>query len=159
MRVHATYSLLWLAIAACFGPALQAGAQTPITATPEQSITAFPPEYFAASAPANALEMVQRLPGFVIVEAAERLVDLLPMLRNIKKHADAIGLLAREIGRIEERSDELHDQGVKELFKVHRGSDTMAYIVGADIYDHLEKVVDRFEDVAKRVSRIVLEHL
>ena len=32
-------------------------------------------------------------------------------------------------------------------------------IVGADIYDHLEKVVDRFEDVAKRVSRIVLEHL
>jgi len=97
--------------------------------------------------------------GFVIVEAAERLVDLLPMLRNIKKHADAIGLLAREIGRIEERSDELHDQGVKELFKVHRGSDTMAYIVGADIYDHLYKVVDRFEYVAKRVIRIVLKHL
>lgn len=97
--------------------------------------------------------------GFVIVEAAERLVDLLPMLRNIKKHSDAIGLLAKEIGRIEEKSDELHDKGLKELFKAHRTNDTMAYIVGAEIYDHLEKVVDRFEDVAKRVSRIVLEHL
>lgn len=69
MRVHATSSLLWLAIAACIGPVLQAGAQTPVAATPEQSITVFTPEYFAASAPANALEMVQRLPGFVIVEA------------------------------------------------------------------------------------------
>jgi uncharacterized protein Yka (UPF0111/DUF47 family) len=35
----------------------------------------------------------------------------------------------------------------------------MAYIVGAEIYDHLEKVVDRFEDVAKCVSGIVIEHL
>jgi outer membrane receptor protein involved in Fe transport len=61
--------LLWLAIAACIGPALQANAQAPVAAKPEQSITAFPPDYFAASAPANALEMVQRLPGFVIVEA------------------------------------------------------------------------------------------
>lgn len=97
--------------------------------------------------------------GVVIVQAAERVVDLLPMLRDIKKHSTAIGLVAKEIGRIEEKSDELHDQGLKELFRAHRTSDTMAYIVGAEIYDHLEKVVDRFEDVAKRVSRIVLEHL
>lgn len=97
--------------------------------------------------------------GFVIVEAAERLIDLLPMLRDIKKHAGAIGELTREIGRIEEKSDELHDQGVKALFKDHRGPDTMTFIVGAEVYGHLEKVVDRFEDVAKRISRIVLEHL
>jgi uncharacterized protein Yka (UPF0111/DUF47 family) len=97
--------------------------------------------------------------GGSIVEAAERLVDLLPMLRNIKKHADAMGLLTKEIGRIEEKSDELHVLGLKALFKAHRGANTMDFIVGAEIYDHLEKVVDRFEDVAKRVSRIVLEHL
>jgi uncharacterized protein Yka (UPF0111/DUF47 family) len=35
----------------------------------------------------------------------------------------------------------------------------MAYIVGADIYDHLEKVVDRFEDVANRISGILIENL
>jgi uncharacterized protein Yka (UPF0111/DUF47 family) len=97
--------------------------------------------------------------GFVIVQTSERVADLLPMLRDIKKNAVNIGMLAKEIGGMEEKSDELHDQGLKELFKAHRTSDTMAYIVGAEIYDHLEKVVDRFEDVAKRVGRIVLEHL
>lgn len=97
--------------------------------------------------------------GAVIVQAAERVTVLLPMLRDIKKHAVAIGALAKQIGAIEERSDRLYDQGMKTLFKDHQASDTMGFIVGAEIYDHLEKVVDRFEDVAKRVSRIVLEHL
>jgi len=97
--------------------------------------------------------------GTVIVQASERVAVLLPMLRDIKRHAASISHLAKEIGAIEERSDELHDQGLKALFKAHRGSDTMPFIVGAEIYDHLEKVVDRLEDVAKRVSRIVLEHL
>jgi uncharacterized protein Yka (UPF0111/DUF47 family) len=35
----------------------------------------------------------------------------------------------------------------------------MAYIVGAEIYDHLEKVVDRFEDVANQISSVLIEHL
>ena len=38
-------------------------------------------------------------------------------------------------------------------------TDPMAYIVGAEIYDHLEKVVDRFEDVANRISGVLIEHL
>jgi uncharacterized protein len=97
--------------------------------------------------------------GFVIVEAAQRLNDLLPMLRDIKKHSDAMTLLTREIGRLEEKSDELQVQGLKDLFKTHRDGNAMAFIVGAEVFDHLEKVVDRFEDVARRVSRIALEHL
>lgn len=97
--------------------------------------------------------------GGVVVQASERIAVLLPMLRDIKKHAVAIGALSREIGAIEEKSDELHDQGLKALFKAHQAADAMPFIVGAEIYDHLEKVVDRFEDVAKRASRIVLEHL
>jgi predicted phosphate transport protein (TIGR00153 family) len=97
--------------------------------------------------------------GAVIVQASERVAVLLPMLRDIKKHAVSIGALAKEIGAIEERSDELHDRGLKALYKAHQSSDAMPFIIGAEIYDHLEKVVDRFEDVAKRVGRIVLEHL
>ena len=34
----------------------------------------------------------------------------------------------------------------------------MAFIVGREIYDHLEKVLDRFEDVANEISGIVIEH-
>jgi uncharacterized protein Yka (UPF0111/DUF47 family) len=35
----------------------------------------------------------------------------------------------------------------------------MAFIVGGEVYDHLEKVVDRLEDVAKRISGLLIEHL
>jgi uncharacterized protein len=35
----------------------------------------------------------------------------------------------------------------------------MAFIVGTEIYGHLEKVVDGFEDVANRVAGIVIENV
>ncbi len=35
----------------------------------------------------------------------------------------------------------------------------MAFIIGAEIYGHLEKVADRFEDVANTMSGIVIEHM
>jgi hypothetical protein len=63
--------------------------------------------------------------GKTIVTASHKVGELLPMLRDIKKHAVGIGALAKEIGAIEEHSDRLYDQGLKELFKAHRGSDAM----------------------------------
>ena len=35
----------------------------------------------------------------------------------------------------------------------------MAFIVGVEIYDHLEKVVDRFDDVATEIHGIMLENV
>ena len=35
----------------------------------------------------------------------------------------------------------------------------MRFIVGTEIYDHLEKVVDRFEDVSNEISSIVVDQL
>jgi uncharacterized protein Yka (UPF0111/DUF47 family) len=35
----------------------------------------------------------------------------------------------------------------------------MTFITGAEIYDSLEKVVDRFEDVSNEISSIVTDHL
>ena len=34
-----------------------------------------------------------------------------------------------------------------------------AFLTGAQVYDHLEKVVDRFEDVANEISGIVIENV
>jgi len=53
----------------------------------------------------------------------------------------------------------LNDEGLRDLFRRYRTSDTMAFVVGSQVYDHLEKVLDRFEDVAKQVNSIVIEHL
>jgi uncharacterized protein len=97
--------------------------------------------------------------GDVIVEAAQRVADLIPLLRAINQNSAKVNAITEEIKRIEERSDEICDQGLKALFEAHRTGDTMVFIVGSEIYDHLEKVVDRFEDVANTVSGIVIEHL
>jgi hypothetical protein len=35
----------------------------------------------------------------------------------------------------------------------------MGFIVGNEVYDHLEKVVDRFDDVANVMHGIVIEHV
>jgi uncharacterized protein Yka (UPF0111/DUF47 family) len=62
------------------------------------------------------------------------------------------------VTRIESRSDDVYDAGMKAL--VHKCQERpMEFIASAEIYDHLEKVVDRFEDVANDISGILLEHL
>jgi len=35
----------------------------------------------------------------------------------------------------------------------------MSFVVGSQLYDHLEKVVDRFEDVANEISSLVVDQL
>ena len=80
-------------------------------------------------------------------------------MRAIGKNVSQIHAFTEEITRIEERADHLHDQGRKALFLAHRQSDLMAFIVRNEIYEHLEKVVDRFEDVANNIDAIVVEHV
>jgi hypothetical protein len=76
----------------------------------------------------------------------------------MRLNAARLNAIAEAVTRIENRSDEVYDAGMKALFVKSQAS-PMAFIVGADIYDHLEKVIDRFEDVANGISGILLEHL
>ncbi|MFO1116192.1 MAG: DUF47 family protein [Beijerinckiaceae bacterium] len=95
----------------------------------------------------------------VIVEAAgvaERMVSMLPNMRDDSARISALNI---QIAKLEERADELHDHGVKALYLDHRSSDPMAYIVGAEIYDHLEKVMDRLEDIANHIVDVVIEQM
>jgi hypothetical protein len=97
--------------------------------------------------------------GDLIVRAAELTVEAVALLASMRDKAGRINEIAVEITRIEEQADEINDAGLKALFLAHRQSDPMGYIVGAEIYDHLEKVVDRFEDVANGISGVLIEHL
>ena len=98
--------------------------------------------------------------GDQIVRCAELTMEAMALMRHMQKNSARLHAISEEIVRIEGMSDDLNDQGMKALFQASRtSSDPMRYIVGAEIYDHLEKVVDRFEDVANRVSAILIEHL
>ncbi len=94
-----------------------------------------------------------------IVKAADLTLEMISALRDMKKHSSRLMAMTVKITRLEEASDDIHDAGIKQLFLAHRGADPMAYLVGSEIYGDLEKVTDRFEDVANRVNSIVIEHL
>ena len=94
-----------------------------------------------------------------IVSASEMTCELILALRDMKKKSSHMMAISAKITHLEEAVDDLHDHGLKQLYLAHRDGNAMAYIVGAEIYDHLEKIVDRIEDVAERVNSIVIEHL
>jgi predicted phosphate transport protein (TIGR00153 family) len=95
----------------------------------------------------------------IIVRTSHLTVELVGLLEKLSKNAARVSELAMEITRLEEEADDLYDTGMKALFLKSRDGNAMDYLVGAEIYDHLEKVVDRFEDVANRVSTILIEHM
>jgi predicted phosphate transport protein (TIGR00153 family) len=107
----------------------------------------------------TSFEPGMRQMGDIIVRASGITVEAVEALRKMRQESGRISSLAEEMTRIEEQSDLLHDHGIRDLYHAHRTQDPMAFIVGAEIYGHLEKVVDRFEDVANRVNGIVIEHL
>jgi uncharacterized protein Yka (UPF0111/DUF47 family) len=97
--------------------------------------------------------------GDIILQAAKLVREAVPLMSAMNKNAAQLNTLTERIIRIEEQADHLHDQGLKALFMASRNGDTMKYIVGAELYDHLEKVVDRFEDVSNEINAIVIDHL
>jgi predicted phosphate transport protein (TIGR00153 family) len=102
---------------------------------------------------------VMREMGQCIVEVAQLTAAAIPLLKAVGTHATQLGTFAEDVLRVEDRADGLHDQGLKALFREQGGTNAMAYIVGSEILGHLEKIVDRFEDVAKRVNSIVIENV
>jgi uncharacterized protein len=97
--------------------------------------------------------------GAVIVDAARLTGEAIPLLSRVGTHAPRLQALAEQVMQIEGRADDLHEAGLKDLFRKHGESNPMAYLIGSEIYGELEKVVDRFEDVANEISGIVIENV
>ncbi len=93
-----------------------------------------------------------------VIELANLTAEAMPLMRNVGANSSRLHTLAIEITRIEELSDQMNEEGLRALFKGTAKKDAMAFIVGSQIYDHLEKVCDRFEDVAHVMNDIVIEH-
>src|SRR5882672_6573601 len=94
-----------------------------------------------------------------IVKCAQLVQEAVPLLRAISSEAVHISDMTAQISQLEGRADELHDIGLRALFQTKAKSDPIAFFVGNEVYDHLEKVVDRFDDVANVMHGIVIEHV
>ena len=95
----------------------------------------------------------------LIVKCAELAKEGVPLLNAISAQAVHISSLTEQLSALEGLGDEMHDVGLKRLYQTKAKSDPMAFFVGNEIYDHLEKVVDRFDDVANVMHGIVIEHV
>ena len=47
---------------------------------------------------------------------------------------------------------------IRDSYNQARQGNPMDFVVGNEIYAHLEKVTDRFEDVANEISGLVIDH-
>lgn len=98
----------------------------------------------------------------IIVQSAMLVLEAMPLLSSIGANAGALNTLTAKIITIEEEADDVYNQGLKSLFLASRQDthgNAMKFVVGSQIYDHLEKVVDRFEDVANEINSLVIDQL
>ncbi|QWW69807.1 DUF47 domain-containing protein [Rhizobium sp. WYJ-E13] len=108
----------------------------------------------------SSFDPLMREMGGEIIKAAILMQQAIGLLDKIGANASKLSAIAEEITRVEGRSDELHDEGLKDLYRRHGASgNAMAYMIGSEIYSNLEKIVDRFEDVANEISGVVIENV
>ena len=93
------------------------------------------------------------------VKLADKTAEVLPLLRNIGVNSSQLHVMTNAMIRLEDDSDHLNDAGLKALLKGKAKKDPMAFVIGSQFYEHLEKVADRFEDVANTINDIVIEHV
>jgi hypothetical protein len=94
-----------------------------------------------------------------IVSASALVQEAVPLLASINTQAGRISRITEQISHLEGTTDDLHDLGLQELYRANQPSNSMAFFIGVEIYDHLEKVVDRFDDVANEIHGIVIENV
>jgi predicted phosphate transport protein (TIGR00153 family) len=91
-------------------------------------------------------------------EAARLVAEALPLMRNIGRNGARLHQLTEDIVHLEGRADDLHQQGLKYLFQTYGRTSPMDFIVRREIFSHVERVLDRLEDVADEVQGIVIDH-
>jgi predicted phosphate transport protein (TIGR00153 family) len=97
--------------------------------------------------------------GDAVVKCAKLVREAMPRLKSISTEATRLSAITEEIAALENKADDLHDSGLRELFLASVTGSAMTFITGNEVYDHLEKVVDRFDDVANRIHGIVIDHV
>lgn len=90
----------------------------------------------------------------LVVDACDKLEDLMKLLKNFKKDFKKINDLIIEINNIEEAGDRTYLNATRTLFEFE--TDAKKIIVWKLLYDQLEGALDKCEDVADIVQKIII---
>lgn len=94
----------------------------------------------------------------IIVDASRITAEALPLLRDLGNNGGRLHELTERLVRMETHADEIHAAGLKRAFKETGPQDALHFSVQREIYKHLERIVDAFEDVANEIDGIVVDH-
>lgn len=96
----------------------------------------------------------------LMLEAARVSAEAMRLLRDVARNGARLHELTERLVRLEGEVDGLHEQGLRLLFQKHHheGGDPMRFVVDREIYKHLEKISDAFEDVANEIDGVVIDH-
>lgn len=94
----------------------------------------------------------------IVVDAARLTAEAMPLLRRVADNGVRLHELTERIVRMEGHADEIHAAGLKRLFKEVGSKDPLQFMVRQEMFKRLERVVDRFEDVANQIDGLVIDH-
>ena len=94
-----------------------------------------------------------------IVSAVRLIDEALPLLRQITRAGGRLHELTGRIVAMEGQVDVLHARGLKANFaRAKADRDPIQFIVAREVYKHLEKISDAFEDVANHIDGLTVDH-
>lgn len=95
----------------------------------------------------------------VVLDACRLIAESLPLLRDVERQGRRLHELTARIVQLEGQVDGLHDAGMRAAFQAQKAkSDPLAFMVSREIYKHLERIADAFEDVANEIDSLVIDH-
>ena len=94
----------------------------------------------------------------VAKESAALTVEVMPLLRDITRNGSRIHELTERLVQLEGVADDIHAVGLKKAFQEFGQTSAIRFIVAREIFKHLERVADAFEDVANEIDGIVIDH-
>ncbi|WP_209308258.1 DUF47 family protein [Sphingomonas corticis] len=94
----------------------------------------------------------------IVVDAARLTSEAMPLLRDVAKNAGRLHELTERLIRMEGQADEIHAAGLRRALSDHGEKDTLRFVIERELYKHLERITDAFEDVADEIDGIVIDH-
>jgi len=109
----------------------------------------------------NDFPQEMRFMADAVVRCAAVLQEVIPLLDAITRKHAAIFALCDKVGHIEGEADEWFDTGLTRLRAELRAGriDILGYIDRKELYELLEKVVDRCDDVANAIQTVTAKHV
>ena len=80
-------------------------------------------------------------------------------MRDVPRNGARLHQLTREIVTAEGEVDIIHTRGLKANYATSlKDHNTVRFIINREIFKHLEKIADAFEDVANQIDGIVIDY-